>query len=290
MEKNKLDKIFLRYSGAAAALLGANAVNGQVIWQDINDVVLNTNGAYYDLNLTNDTINDTVIDFRITQYIDTTNAHITSVKIEAEGTATNEVMGFAYGNYNYPFRLNVGDSITAGKSFKGVGNNGGYLAFIDGQGTLYPNSQFVDTANGITNGFIGLRFQADLNDTIRTFYGWVVLDISDDLKTTTIKEFAYQAIPDVGLRAGDGSPLSLEEPKVDYPNIAQRGLNLDVTLPGDFRPKAEIEFVDLSGRVFATRKMHSREETFSLADLPKGIHIAIVRSNGKEASRKIVVY
>ncbi|MGB0178313.1 MAG: hypothetical protein ACPF9D_14195, partial [Owenweeksia sp.] len=196
MEKDKLEKLVLKYTGMASALLGVQAANGQLIWTDIQDTTLSTNGAVYNLNIDQDT--GGVVDFRIVQLVDSTSYDISGVLVRSGGNASNQVVGLNYANYNYAFRLNVGDTIRSTSNFKGINTsrNIGYLAFeVDGY--TYPNSQWVDTTNGVTDGFLGLKFTAPTSDsTTGTFYGWVRLDISSDFRSVTIKEWAYQQTPD----------------------------------------------------------------------------------------------
>lgn len=285
-KKDKIEKIALRYTGAAAALLGSTAAGAQVVFTDIQDTTLDKNGQYYDLDL--DT--NGVMDYRITQIVDSTSADVSGVQIQTLSTTGNQVLGLDYGNYNYPFKLNVGDTIGAGKPFKGLGSNDkiGYLAF-NVSDTTYPNSQFRD---GVTNGFLGLRLKAtDTSGVLQTHYGWVMIDVAADLKSVTIKEFGYETTPNDEILAGEGgSIISVEEVEVPLPSLAQRGGFLDIELPEDFKPGGKIIFSDLSGRQIKTASFNGRAHKLRLEGLPKGVHVATVQSNGRQASLKVVVY
>lgn len=291
MKKEKLEKTILRYTGVATALVGAQVANGQVIWTDITDTTVSTNGGFYDLNIDQDTAG--IVDFRIMQVVDSLSSafSVTGVLVQAQGNAGNQVLGANYGNYNYAFRLNVGDSIGSGRPFNGVNTtrNVGYMAF-EGDGSGYPNSQWVNTNNGITDGFLGLRFRADVNDTIRTFYGWARIDVSDSLRSFTIKDFAYEATPLTTLTAGQGSPIGIEELEMEMPKINQRALILDITLPESYQEEFEIIFSDLTGKIIEKVEMNSRNASISLDHLPKGVLVATIRTNGFDTSKKVVIY
>ncbi|MDZ7846046.1 MAG: hypothetical protein U5L96_04390 [Owenweeksia sp.] len=90
--------------------------------------MLDRNNEFYNIDL--DT--NGVVDFRITQIVDSSSADLSGTVIEGRGPAANQVLGMDYGNYNYPFKLNVGDTIGPGKPFKGLNNNDrtGYLGLI----------------------------------------------------------------------------------------------------------------------------------------------------------------
>ncbi len=289
MEKEKLEKRLLKYTGMASALLGAQALPGQVIWTDIEDTTLSNNGDFYDFNIDQDTAG--VIDFRIVQLVDSSSFDFTGVLIRSGNSVFNQVVGKTQANYNYAARLYLGDTIMPTDTFQGInpGRNIGYLAFaID---TPYPNSQWADTINGVTDGFLGLRFTAPTSDSTNgTFYGWIRLDVAADLRSVTIKDFAYQSIPDSSIFMGQGSPIGVEEFEVEKPSMVQRGRFLDISLPETYRPEAQLSFYNLGGQLLRKESFQARQNRVTLENLPKGILIALVRSNGVEASRKIVVY
>ena len=290
MEKDKIERLVLKYTGMASAILGVQSVNGQVIWTDLQDTTLSTNGAIYDLDIDQDTGN--VVDFRIVQLVDSTIYNISGVLVRTGGNAANQVVGVNYSNYNYAFRLNVGDTIGPGNTFKGINQarNIGYLAF-EVDGTTYPNSQWVDTTSGVTDGFLGLRFTAPTSDsTTGTFYGWVRLDVSADLRSVTIKEFAYQSQPDSSIYMGEGAPININEFEVERPAMVQRGKFLDISLPETYTPAARVKLIGLDGKMIREYALSGYKNQISLEDLPKGIMVAHISSNGVEATRKVVVY
>lgn len=293
MKKEKLEKLILRYSGAATVILGSQAAHGQIVWTDIQDVTLSSNKDTINLDINN----DGETDYRITQFVDSiiSGDNLTGVQIETFGTAGNQVLGLDYLNYNYPFRLNVGDTIGAGENFRGLGQTSapntfvGYMG-LGVNGVTYPNSQFVDATNGITDGFLGLRFNSDVNDTIRTFFGWVRVNVAADLRSITILDYAYESMYDSTIYAGFGSPLSEEEVQVDLPEVVQRGQYLDIDLPEGFRPEGEVKFFNLGGQLLSEQNINDHKNRLPLEELPKGVMVAVVSSNGVETSKKVVVY
>ena len=279
------ESILLRYSGVVSAILAAAGVKAQPdTVLTVVDTTLDMNGQSFDIDL--DT--NGVVDFRINQIIDSTNFDITGVTIQARGPAANQVLGLDYQNYNYPFKLNVGDTIGPGKPFTGVGVNDrlGYLGLIV-DGASYPNSQFV---NGVTDGFLGVRFEGNLDSIVETYYGWIRVDVAADLRSITIKDYAYVTVPDSMIRAGFGSPIDLDEQAIPQPEFSQRGEYLDYRLPEGNTSPATLSFFDLSGRLLEERKLEESEGTIHLSSLPKGVLVAVIRNKGVDASKKIVVY
>lgn len=292
MDQKKLDKILTRYTGMAAAVLGVQAANGQVVWTDVVDSTLSKNGDHYDFNINADfdSNNDPIFDFRITQLVDSTSSDFTGVVVESKGPFVNQVIGLDYANYNYPFKLNVWDTIGASQTFKGIntGRNIGYMAF-EVNGVTYPNSQFVDTVNGITDGFLGLRFRTLENDTVRTHYGWIRLDVSKDLRVT-IKGFAYEQTPDSMIVAGEGAPIGVRELVVDKPEMVQQGRFLKVDLPENFKTEGQLRFYSLGGQLIREEEIVQDYSTIELGSMPKGVLVAVLETNGAEHSKKVVVY
>lgn len=293
MNKERLEKILLRYSGAATVILGTQAAQGQIVWTDINDTTLNGNNQRYDIDVNN----DGEVDFRITQFVDSivSGDNLTGVQVETFGTAGNQVLGLDYLNYNYPFRLGVGDTIGAGEPFRGLGQGTapnrfiGYMG-LGVNGTTYPNSQFVDTTNGITDGFLGLKFRSDVNDTIRTFYGWLRLDVAADLRSVTIKDYAYESTFNGTIQAGYGSPIGIEEVEIERPELVQRGKFLDIELPEGFISEGEVKFFDLGGKSISEITIDSSTTRIPLENMPKGMMVAVCSSNGMDTSKKVLVY
>lgn len=289
MKKDKLEKALLNYSGVATALLGVSAANGQVIVTDIADTTLSTNGAVYDFNIDLDTSN--IIDFRITQFVDSGLYRMTGVIIETSNTSANQVLGLDYANYNYPFKVAFNDTIGSAGPWKGLGPANisgkelGYMALSIAD-TTYPNSQFV---GGVDDAYLGVRFQGNLNDTVRTFYGWIRLDVASDLKSVTIKEFAYNKAYGEELYAGNPW-IGANELAVRQPEMVQRGKFLEITFPEELSAPATLQFFDLGGKLIREEEITATQSRIELENLPKGMVVAAVNNGTVATSKKVVVY
>lgn len=291
MKKDKLEKALINYSGVATALLGAGAAHGQVVITDIPDTTLSTNGSVYNFNIDSDVDTSNYIDFRIRLFVDSGLYRFTGVTIETNNVAGNQVLGMDYANYNYPFKLGFNDTIGPNGPWKGLGAANvsgkllGYMA-LSINDTTYPNSQFV---GGVTDGFLGLKFQGDRNDTIRTYYGWIRLDVASDLKSVTIKEYAYNEDYGSALYAGN-LWVGAEELAARQPELVQRGKYLDVTFPDELQSSATLQFFDLGGKLIREEEITATQSRIELENLPKGMVIAAVNNGQVSASKKVVVY
>ena len=264
-DKNKEES--LKYLGAIGGLLAAYGADAQITYVDVADTTLNTNNAEWRLNIDEDTLG--VIDYRFIQYVDTSVFNVSGNFIQALGSAGNSVLGLDYGNYAYPFNLSPGDSIGSGKPFKGAGGSNavGQLA-LELNGAGQPNDNFT----GAVNGLIGLRFRADVNDTLRTFYGWLRVDVAADFKSITIKDYAYNTQYGEGITAGEGSTwIGIEDQEVDRFALRQMGEQLFFENPSS---EVELKIFSTSGQMIHQAKFEKGPHRFDLNQLAKGIYIA----------------
>lgn len=291
MDKETLQKLVFRYGSLATALIGLDKAQGQVVYTDVIDTTLATNNALYELNIDGDTAG--VVDFRIIQYVDTTQYNASGSFIQSRPGEASQVLGLNYGSYHYPFKLNVRDEIAADTNYKGTGGPSdlGQLAFSIND-TTYPNDKFRDTA-GVEDGYLGLRFTISENDTDRTHYGWLRVDVAADLKSITIKDFAYEARPGEAIRAGEGAPFfDLPEAGEEWPvTFYQAGRSLRVELPEGERGPHRLRIHDLGGRALKTYEVEGAQWEQSLASLPQGVLVARLEGpQGQVKSIKVVNY
>lgn len=287
MEKEKLEKIILKYSGMAGAVLSTGGVHAQIVHIDVPDTTLDRNGSYFDVDFIQDTSG--LVDFRIYQIKDSSSYDINGIIIQNRGNAGNQVMGIEVANYNYAYQLYLNDTIDASKEFSGIneGKNVGYLAF-EVLGDTYTYSEWVNP-NGIEGSFLGVKFRSPVNDTLRTFYGWIRLDVAADLKSCIIRDFAYNSQYDSAITAGQ-LYIGEQEFEMEKPELVQRGSVLEFNLPDSYRPEGKLIFTALSGAEIRSIDIHARKNSIELTDLPKGVILATVYSNGLKNTRKIVIY
>ncbi len=282
MNEKKKSAESLKYLGALTGVLAAPAMQGQIKYVDLADTTLNTNNAFYDLNIDEDSLG--IIDYRFIQYVDTSIFNVSGSFIQARGTAGNSVLGLDYANYAYPFNLSPGDSIGPGQVYKGSGgaNSVGQLA-LEINDTGHVNDKFV----GAFNALIGLRFRADVNDTIRAFYGWVRVDVAADYKSMTIKDMAYKEQYGEGITAGEGAPwIGLNEEEL--PNFALQ--QLGEQLHFDLEREASLALIGLDGKLIEESQWSKGAHSLPLADLSPGIYIARLHDGQQQEEIRVVVY
>ncbi len=281
--KDKKQIESLKYLGAIGGLLAASGVQAQIKYVDLPDTTLNTNNAFWDLDIDEDSLG--VVDYRFIQYVDTSIFNVSGSFIQARGNVGNSVMGLDYGNYAYPFNLSPGDSIGPGKPFKGAGGSNalGQLA-LEISDTGHANDKF----NGALNGLIGIRFRAEVNDTAREFFGWIRVDLSADYKSITIKDFAYKEQYGEGITAGEGSNWIGQE-EIESPRFTLRQMDQQLYFENPF-PQAELQIISMGGALLQSINFEKGPQYFDLQNLDKGIYIARVKGDGVAEEVRLVVY
>ena len=284
MKKDNNHSEALRYLSVATGVLALNSVQAQIKYVDLPDTTLNTNNAFFDLNIDEDTLG--VVDYRFIQYVDTGSFNISGSFIQAVSNAGNSVLGLDYANYAYPFNLSPGDDIGPGLVFKGAGgpNALGQLA-LSADGVSYPNDKF----QGAVNGLIGLRFRADRDDTIRNFYAWVRIDVAADNKSMTIKDMAWNEAYGETIKAGEGAPWLGEEELKANANLGLQQLGQDLLL-SSAKGAAQLNIYNLQGALIESRRIEKGEERIKLDFLAKGILVAKLSDGKEEQQIKLLVY
>lgn len=281
--KDKKQNESLKYLSAIGGILAASGVSGQIKYVDIADTTLNTNNAYWDLDMDEDSLG--VVDYRFIQYVDTSIFNVSGSFLQARGVAGNSILGLDYGNYAYPFNLSPGDSIGPGKAFKGSGGSFsvGQLA-LEISGSGHSNDKF----NGAVNGLIGVRFRTEIEDTMRTFFGWIRVDLAADYKSITIKDYAYQEQYDQGITAGEGAPW-IGLPDFEEKRFMLRQVDLQLYLEN---PSAEatLHLYSMGGALVKTEVLEKGNHYIGLQDLQPGIYIARLDDGEFSEEIKVLVY
>lgn len=284
MKKETSHSEALRYLSVAGGVLALNSVQAQIKYVDLPDTTLNTNNAFFDLNIDEDTLG--VVDYRFIQYVDSGAFNINGSFIQAVSNAGNSVLGLDYANYAYPFNLSPGDSIGPRQVFKGAGGASafGQLA-LTVDGVSYPNDKF----KGAVNGLIGLRFRADRADTIRSFYAWIRVEVAADNKSMTIKDFAWNEAYGEGIKAGEGAPWIGQEEVELKSNLSLQQLGQDLLLTSA-QAAAELNIYNLQGALIESRLIEKGEARIKLDFLSKGILVAKLSDGKQEEQLKLLVY
>ncbi|WP_204344318.1 T9SS type A sorting domain-containing protein [Psychroserpens algicola] len=192
---SKLSKQLTKYGALTAAIAGVADASGQIGYTDIGppDFVGGANLEYM-LDLNNDGTND----FRIfnvnSSYTSSYGGiYISNQLFISPLAAGNEVLGSGGGTFAYPFALSAGEAISSGGS---SWNDNGFTSGF--QSLNYSSCSYGNWCD-ITDGFLGLRFDAGGGNI---HYGWVRLDVGTASDVFTIKDYAWNLTVGESILAG----------------------------------------------------------------------------------------
>ncbi len=186
-------------SGAAG--LGGAEAHATVLYTDLPDVTLDTDGATFDLDFNGDAL--TEVRFGIyklnTQNTSTYDSYFLVSNFAVAGPAAGVAfVGFRYGSRLLPGDLRAGDEI----SLSGTFTRNGLLA---SDYTFYGPSPHGGIGGWFASAgtkFLGVRF--DLGDG--THLGWVQLTAAPRVTSLRIESYAWETVPGRAIEAGQTVP------------------------------------------------------------------------------------
>ncbi len=164
---------------------------------------------------------------------------------------------------SFPYALNANDSISTSQA-------------------LWLNPSYVDLNDGGSGGnwvgvkdkYLGLRFKMNGN----THYGWARLDVNAIPDTFTIKDYAYESTPGLGILAGDTTgdtttPNYLTKRIDEKYNIlvSTTGSSLFVHIGILSIPNTTLTIYNILGCPIATYSIHNENTRIDLPLITKGI-------------------
>ncbi len=265
--RKKLSERLLQYGALSAAALGVADASGQVVYTDVDpDAVLNV-GEDYIIDFT-----AALTEFTVTNPDGLAGGNAAIVFPSSGGA----FLGITAGGFEYPALLNEGDVIDGAAGYTANGIRGD----LNYYGCAYSNSQWC---GAVTDGYIGVRFVFNGN----THYGWARLNTDvNGSNLITVKDFAYESSPGVGIEAGDDGGLGVNDNTFndfEYFVDANNLLNLSAT-----NSMEKVVLFNILGQQVLSQKLSNTSETVNLSSLKTGVYIATVTIDGNSKTFKIV--
>lgn len=190
--KRTIQRQLNAYAAAAGSIAIAGAAHGQsTTYVDINPDTTVHDSVYYELDMDSD--GQPEIRFETHRYQGSAPFYVAQARLQ--GNANNALLGSMFaGVYPFPYALNNNDSISSTNThWKNATLHAGvqYLAVVYGI-TPYANW------GGVNDKYLGLRFMIGPD----THYGWVRLSVTPGADSITIKDYAYELLPNIGITAG----------------------------------------------------------------------------------------
>lgn len=266
-----LTKKITAYSSLAVSLLTiSNLANGQIVYTDLNpDVAGSGNGAHYDLDLNN----DGTVDFKIN--LSTNGGQ--GIKLVADPLGNNAIAG-TYNTtgapYQYPSALDLNDII--GETL--IWNEGAAQTMCsDGYGFQNPYGHWF----GATDNYMGLLLKIGSG----THYGWMRMDVANDGKSFTVKDYAFESNSGTSIAAGAGN--------VGITPVNANGYQIfaaDQQIHVKAKPGAgTITISNLVGQIIRQAEISASSMTVDMTDHAGSVVVVTIHQNGEVFTQKVML-
>lgn len=276
--KPTLQQKLKNYTALAGAMTAVGAgADAQIIYTDINpDAVVNPS-QIVNIDINGDNVND--FQLGVEQYLDSLGNPYVTLAVCQVTNAANGVLGtLYYGQYPLPFNLNNGDSIAASNP---NWNNGSINQGVQYLSIVYGPAVY-GYWNGATDKYVGVRFVAGNN----THYGWIRLSVNNGSSQITVKDMAYQALPNTGLTAGQ--LVGVQEVVDNGVNVVQQNNQLIVNVTeGDV--KGVVRVYSATGSLISEEQLTSAQHIVNTGGAATGVYIIRVDRENKSYVKRVYI-
>jgi hypothetical protein len=263
------------FSAMASTIIAAvNTGNAQVVYTDIvPDSTVNTNGGEYNLDLNN----DGTFDFKFNVTLNPGgSASAAYTKVGVTPLNSNGIAGSTAGAYVYPFAMNNGDSINASLSFN-MGSN-------QSMGSYWGASYTYGNWTGVNDKYIGLKL--DVAGVTR--YGWARLDVDAHGTTFTIKDYAYETMPDTGIPAG-ATVTGIHENQNQADDISVYSSEKTIIINQQNNLSGLVIVTNSLGQEISRTSVAGTQTKISLENAAPGIYFVTVTKESTRITKKVFI-
>lgn len=273
--KKDLDARLLKYTAAAAAVLGTSGLQAQILYTDVNpDEIVFGNASVYPLDINQDGINDFM--------------PITVDTIYGSYPIVGALMGYYY-TYTYG----------SGNSNNMVVESSNGVAKLDANETLDNNRNWqaggflgvklygyplynLPWDSGDQDKFVGLRLELNGN----YHFGWVRLDVSAASDTVIVKDMAVNLTAGDPIQTGATSLSTIEDLK-KMVHFSQGVDFIEVVTDPTFGNYV-LRVSDLSGKTIQREESRAGERNhWDTSAWAKGVYILYIQRDDYILSEKI---
>ena len=278
MKKNLQSRIS-KYTAVAGAVVSAAGAQAQVVYTDVNpdyshDAPQDNGFAIYPLDLNNDQTVDFLVASRDTV---TANAHVRFTLAVPYG-AGNAVAGETPSAYDYALALDINTMVDSTLNWIAASNTMAY--------NVDSNNPYNENWNGVTDKYLGLQFIVGGN----THYGWARLDSYAIGDSIVVKDYAFEATPNVGILTGNMG-ASLTETQIEnlVKFVNQANNSVQVVVNGNLT-NGVVSVVSSTGQIVSSDAITEKTFSVDMNNLSSGIYMVNVTFNEGGTTKKIIVH
>ncbi len=233
----------------------------QIIYTDINpDSVLTTIDQIYPTDYFIDLDHDGSDDFFI--------RHHQGVQFFSLNDFSSEVLIEESEDYRQPRILNYGDSINS--------NSGTWY------NSHHSSLNLTNNWPGKMDNYIGLKFMS--NGELH--YGWIRIGIPADNQSCVVKDFAYNSVSGIGIKAGETSPQSIREQKDNIKIILSNNNILSIYTTEENYKDYVCKVYSLIGNLILSQNFTNNVCRCNLMNFNNRVIFVIIKSKDEVVCRK----
>ncbi len=301
MKKQLLKKFYAFIVPIAIGIMFSVSANAQIVYTDIiPDKTLNSGS--YNIDLNNDGQNDFTFTAWWTFLGCGGNCYIRLDTTRIKPTGLSWVSDYTNGQ---AAKLNSGDSINASSPLwtnlqhQLLYNNRADCSLPLGYCT--PAQAFVlphylpsfGLWHSVVDKYLALKIQVAGN----IYYGWARLDAGGDGLDITIKDYAYNSIPNQSILAGQTTATGISENSFAssinlFPNPANDHLTIDL---GSKNKEVEVTITDITGKIIYSTTASDPDSYWeqklevNTEDFAAGIYVVKIQSAGFIGMKKLII-
>lgn len=269
------------YSALAAAFLAAGSAQGQVVYNDIDDVTL-SQGDTLSMDLDGDGTADFF--FRVGEASTagswTFGSMLGDISSLGIGGSMNKAMASTGPYFYYALALNYGDNIGASGNFPGVSAYGNAAVFAsDYYGSFYGNF------GNAGDKYVGFQFMigSDLH------YGWMRVNVTIAPINITIKDYAYETNANMALDAGDTMEISagIAENISGSISAYSFGKNIQLSMQEAYAQHADVRILNMAGQTVYTAEVNPGHTSIDMGNVPDGAYLMEVMTGKNTWTKKL---
>ncbi len=273
--KKDFNKKLKQYAGLTATLLGANGLQAQILYTDVDPDITIDSTYTLEINLDGDTLNDFAIRATIGQMVGFSRFDV--IEAVPIGNIGNRIAGTTPLMYPYAEKLDFETPIDSSTQFLPA-NVEGSMSFARNETFLY--NDFWN--EGATDKYLGFLLRKDTT----WHYGWARLDVAADGKSFTLKDYAVNLTPKQGINTNRF--FSVNE-------VAQLGIRLgqnnqSFTVFNPNLKNYQLELYDIAGQLIYQSSESESEVRFLRQNLKSGMYLVRLIMGNQEYNKKIIWY
>jgi len=281
-----------------AAMMFCASANAQIVYTDLNpDITSGSSNPWsYNLDLNNDGTTDFVITdtsatvlggtncggTQTNRYISITPLGSNEVVNDSSSLVTKLTLNTQIDSSTLTWN-NISNQILRSYTFSCVNDSASGWVWYG-----YTSGPWHAPFNSAANGFVGLKLATPGN----IYYGWVQLSVAVGAVGFTVKDYAYNSIPNQSILAGQTTVTGINENAFAssiylFPNPANNHLTIDL---GSNNKNVEVTITDITGKIIPIDiGIGENKIEVNTTELAEGIYIVKIQSAGFIGTKRLVV-